>query len=178
MITYRKAEIADCEEISKVYAESWRSAYKGLISQNYIDSITDNRWTDKMIKSLLQNEYFSLCAEDNGKVIGNIQFGKSREDDMPAYGEIISLYILPEYLGQAVGYNLLCKAIDVIKQQGFKNIYLWAMNGNIRADKFYTRNGFVKTQDIKEIEIDKQKVICYKYIKNLHNGEYYEKTIS
>lgn len=171
MIIYRQAEISDCEQISKVYAESWRNAYKGLISQRYLDKMDDNRWTDKMIKSISQNELFSLCAEEDGEIIGNIQFGKSREENMRGYAEIISLYILPEYLGKAVGYKLLCNAVDMIKEQGFKDIYLWAMNGNTRADEFYIRSGFVRTQDITEIEIDNQKVICYKYIKNLGNGE-------
>ena len=34
----------DCFAISNVYEESWKSAYKGIIPQTYLDSIPKGHW--------------------------------------------------------------------------------------------------------------------------------------
>lgn len=41
--------IDDRRMISKVYEESWRSAYKGIIPQEYLDSIPEGRWAPKPV---------------------------------------------------------------------------------------------------------------------------------
>lgn len=38
----------DRSEISRVYEESWKFAYKGIVPQSYLDSIPEGRWTIKM----------------------------------------------------------------------------------------------------------------------------------
>lgn len=35
----------DKMEISKIYEESWKYAYKGIIPQDYLDSIPKGRWS-------------------------------------------------------------------------------------------------------------------------------------
>lgn len=32
------------EQISKIYAQSWKSAYQGIVPQAYLDAITQNQW--------------------------------------------------------------------------------------------------------------------------------------
>lgn len=34
----------DRSEISRVYEESWKFAYKGIVPQSYLDSIPEGRW--------------------------------------------------------------------------------------------------------------------------------------
>ena len=34
----------DRRELSRIYEESWKSAYRGIIPQAYLDSIPEGRW--------------------------------------------------------------------------------------------------------------------------------------
>lgn len=38
----RNAVIDDVENISKIYAQSWKTAYKGIIPQSYLDDLKDD----------------------------------------------------------------------------------------------------------------------------------------
>ena len=41
-------ETDDRLKISNVYEQSWKSAYKGIIPQDYLDSIPSGRWAAKV----------------------------------------------------------------------------------------------------------------------------------
>ena len=45
------------------------------------------------------------------------------------------------------------RLIKKLKQYGFKNMCLWVLKDNIRARKFYQKNGFIISGDEREIEI-------------------------
>ena len=83
-------------EISKVYEESWKYAYQGLIPQDCLDAIPAGRWasvTDHPDWKTL------VCVED-GRIIGTSSFCFSRFEQYPDWGEVISLYLLPECMGK------------------------------------------------------------------------------
>ena len=39
----------DRQEISKVYEESWKFAYKGIIPQDYLEGIPEGQWVSVQI---------------------------------------------------------------------------------------------------------------------------------
>ena len=60
----------DRMEISKIYEESWKCAYKGIIPQDYLDSIPNGRWS-----SILDNpNWKTLICIDNGRIVGTSSF--------------------------------------------------------------------------------------------------------
>ncbi len=81
--------------ISKVYEESWKNAYKGIIPQEYLDSIPEGRWAPNLDKQ----GWGTLVCIDNGKIIGTSSFCKSRFEQFQGWGEIISIYLLPDCIG-------------------------------------------------------------------------------
>lgn len=128
----------DLSAVGNVYEESWKSAYKGIIPQSYLDGLNKSDW----IKNLNNPARRSLIMLDRDKIIGTSSFSASRSDDMAGYGEIISIYLLPEYIGRGYGKQLLQAAIDGLKQMGFHDIFLWVLEENVRARKFYEKSGF------------------------------------
>lgn len=45
----RALQAADSREaVSRIYEESWKSAYKGLIHQSYLDSIPSGLWAPSL----------------------------------------------------------------------------------------------------------------------------------
>lgn len=128
-------------EISRVYEESWKYAYKDIIPQGFLDSIPTGNWASK----LDQNGRKTLVMLENNEIIGISSFCESRFPEFKGMGEIISIYLLPQYIGKGYGTALLRAAIDELKKSGYNEIFLWVLEENYSARKFYEKNGFIKT---------------------------------
>ena len=129
--------------ISHIYEESWKFAYKDIIPQSYLDSIPTGRWASSIDKEGMNN----LVMLDNGKFIGTSCFCKSRFKDFADFGEIVSIYFLPEYMGKGYGKQLLDYAVKELSKLGYSDIFLWVLEENYRARKFYEKCGFVATDN-------------------------------
>ncbi len=127
--------------ISRVYEESWKYAYKNIIPQSFLDSIPTGKWASNLDK----NGRKTLIMLENNEIIGTSSFCKSRFSEFQGMGEIISIYLLPQYIGKGYGTNLLHAAIAELKKLGYNEIFLWVLEENYPAIKFYEKNGFVKT---------------------------------
>ena len=129
----------DLYELSGIYEKSWKFAYKGILTQDYLDSIPDGRWAE----SVSRKGMYNLVATENGQIIGTCGFCRSRWEKYSHYGEIVSIYFLPEYTGKGFGKYLLDRAITELKKMGFRYVLLYVLEENFRARKFYENYGFV-----------------------------------
>lgn len=136
-------------DISGIYESSWRYAYKDIIPQEYLDSIPPGRWAGSITRPGMRN----LVITENGRIIGTACFCKSRWERFSDYGEIVSIYFLPEYMGRGYGKHLLTACIDELKKSGYHRILLWVLEKNRRARKFYEKNGFACTDEYLEDNI-------------------------
>ncbi len=128
--------------ISKVYEESWKYAYQGIVPQDYLDSISEGHWASH----IEQAERKNLVVVQNGLIIGTAGFSKSRMEEMNGFGEIISLYFLPEYMRKGYGRLLLQAVVGELKKMGFDKVFLWVLEENRNARHFYEKCGFVQTE--------------------------------
>lgn len=131
----------DRVKVSLVYEESWKSAYKGIIPQSYLDSIPKGKWCN----SLDVPGRHTILLLDGERIIGTSSYCASRWDAMKGYGEIISIYILPDYCTKGYGRALLQSAIDGLAEMGFGDIFLYVLEENHIARRFYERFGFVNS---------------------------------
>lgn len=129
----------DMLEISNIYESSWKFAYKDIIPQNYLDSIPKGRWAGSITKDGMT----SFVLLENGRMIGTAAICKSRWGQYSDYGEIVSIYLLPDFIGHGYGSFLLKRCIEELNSLGFDKILLWVLEDNIRARRFYEKNGFV-----------------------------------
>ena len=128
----------DLLEISNIYESSWKYAYKDIIPQCYLDSIPTGHWASSINKDGMNN----LVVIENGRIIGTASFCKSRWQQYSDYGEIVSIYFLPAYMGKGYGQHLLKKCIEELNILGYDKILLWVLEDNQRARSFYEKNGF------------------------------------
>lgn len=61
-------------------------------------------------------------------------------------GEIVSIYLLPEYIGKGWGKALLQRAVEELHKEGYRDIFLWVLEENRNARGFYERMGFRKRE--------------------------------
>ena len=129
----------DRNKISSVYEQSWKTAYRGIVPDDFLDSIPAGRWASKVDTPSWNT---LVCLED-GQIIGTSSFCESRFDVFEGYGEIISIYLLPEYVGKGCGRQLMERALSELRNLGYTKAFLWVLEENNRARAFYEKIGFV-----------------------------------
>ncbi len=130
-------------EISDIYEQSWKYAYKGIIPQEYLDSIPRGRWVNGIGKP----GNTDLVMEDNGRLIGTSRICASRWERYKDFGEIVSIYLLPGYIGKGYGRMLMERCTSELLSSGYDRLMLWVLEGNTRARRFYEKAGFVCTDE-------------------------------
>ena len=139
----------DRKAVSRIYENSWKYAYKGIIPDGYLDSIREGRWAG----NLDIQGWSTLVLLEDGEYVGTCSFSAARSPEYPGSGEIISIYLLPEYTGRGYGAMLLETALCELGKQGYDDVYLWVLEENWNARRFYEKNGFEFSGDIAEITI-------------------------
>ena len=99
----RKATIDDVKYISRIHALSWKAAYRKIVPQAYLDELKEEFWIPAFTGWIKDNALAVQLIYDNGSPVGCIAYGKSRDEALPDWGEIVSLYLLPEYFGKGCG---------------------------------------------------------------------------
>jgi len=100
-------------------------------------------------REILAQEHAAFVAEDDdGRVVGILSVGESRETD--GVGEIYVIYVEPSAWGSSAGQLLIERAHEVLAER-YAEAELTVLADNPRARRFYERNGWalvdVRTED-------------------------------
>jgi ribosomal protein S18 acetylase RimI-like enzyme len=110
----------------------WRSAYRGLVPDAYLDGLRveerRERWRER-----LEDGACAFVLEQHGIA------GYCRVDPP---GEVASLYVLPERRRGGIGSALLTAGLDELRVRGAVTATLWVFKANHAARAFYARVGF------------------------------------
>ena len=149
----------NASKASHIYALSWKTAYQDIVPQQYLEELSLERWTP-----LLQDSpYSGFILKDDDKFIATSSISPARDETMKGWGEIISIYVLPEFFNKGYGKKLLSFVLSELKGMGFKRIYLWVLEENMQARAFYERNGFVFDGDKTNITIGGKSLVEMRY---------------
>jgi GNAT superfamily N-acetyltransferase len=136
-VTIRRASAADAEPLTHLHLDCWDDAYAGLMPQEVLDARREDvparieRW-----RRILEESHGTLVAETPNGLVGFVSAGPGRDNDVDTDLEVMALYVRADRWGTGVGYALLETAI------GDRAAYLWVLEGNERAIRFYERQGF------------------------------------
>ena len=56
-------------------------------------------------------------------MVGTSSFCKSRFEQFHDWGEVISIYLLPGYMGKGYGKILMESAVSELKKQGYERVF-------------------------------------------------------
>lgn len=135
---------ADINGKGYVHWKSWHETYTDLVDPGYME----NRTLQRCIETAHRWPQNTLVAKDGDQVIGFVCYGQS---ETPGWGEIFAIYVLADYHGQRIGYELMNAAFE--KLSSYPMIALWVLKGNNRAIRFYERYGFRFDGAVKEVKL-------------------------
>ncbi|MFQ3871072.1 GNAT family N-acetyltransferase [Staphylococcus parequorum] len=136
-------------EFRKIQSEDYNNCAKNLVSA-YKGPPWYNDWSEK--EALLRIEATmsgfnsrGYVIEENHKIIamciGRIDYYFS---DMSQFC-IDEFHVVPEFQNNGIGKNLMNSVSNSLKLSGIYKIFL--ITGGEPAAKFYTKNGFIKTNE-------------------------------
>ncbi len=160
----KDAKPDDALIMSKILAASWKKAYIGMVNQDYLDNIREDHWKLAFYDWLRENKAKGKIVYYENKPIGCGIYGKGRDKGFEHYGEIIALYLMPDFISKGFGKQLIDSIKSDLKIMGFNKCYLWVLRENKHAMEFYKKCGFEPNGDNLQCLVGKQKLIDYRYI--------------
>ncbi len=143
MISIRPAAPGDAGGIARVHVESWRSAYQGLVPQDFLDDLQPSdreRAWKHWLSSSTNGTYVYVATNLAGEVQGFATGGAERDQDPDFKGELYALYLLPEIQRQGVGTRLVQAVVHQLRLLGLDSMLIWVLEEN-PARKFYAALG-------------------------------------
>jgi len=154
----RKAEAKDASRLAEILIFAKRTAYRKIFNNDNVSfnemQVLDLALDFRDEESKLDNLY----VYDDGIVKGLIRWGKIESKD----AEIFELYIDTFFQGQGIGNILIKDCIEQAKEQGAAKIFLWVLEKNYNAKKFYEKYGFKWADAIKFEEGTTEVLLRYK----------------
>jgi ribosomal protein S18 acetylase RimI-like enzyme len=139
---FRAATAEDIERVAALHALSWQTAYASIYRQEYLDSeVGADRlavWRERLTAPAA-NQIVTL-AEEAGAFLG---FACAFGDDDPRWGSLIdNLHVAPHLKRNGIGTRLMQRTAERLgARYSASRVYLWALEANAPARKFYARLG-------------------------------------
>jgi len=141
----RPAGPHDALDLARIQVDGWRSSYRGLVEDAFLDAMNYAEASDRFLARLQEPGHEILVVEHGGRVAGFAGFGPSRTapEEITSPGEIYALYVHPARQGRGFGSALLEASLTRLRERGLFPAHLWTLRENAPALAFYAdRGGF------------------------------------
>ncbi|QKE72032.1 GNAT family N-acetyltransferase [Arthrobacter citreus] len=147
----RNAALTDASGIAKVHVDSWKTTYKNIMPDDFLQKLSYDQRTDSWNKNLSEEGTYVFVAENNeGEIIGFATCGKREENKIDSSGDLTSIYLLEEYQGNGIGKKLMEQLFNQFEKLGINRVFVEVLEDN-KTRFFYEYYGakLLKSEKIK-----------------------------
>lgn len=141
-IIIRNIEEKDIPAVVDIQIDGWKSAYKGIIDENILNSMNRNESIKKRRNDYGKNGF--IVAELNNQIVGFCRYidsNKFTQDIVDIDCELLALYVKPNLKYNGIGTKLFQFVINEFKNNNKTKMILWCLKDNEPSKKFYTKMG-------------------------------------
>jgi GNAT superfamily N-acetyltransferase len=146
----RRALPGDGAGIGQVHVESWRTTYRGLVPQAYLDALSAEQrgaWWEKVIREADGDaKNLWVAVDDTAQVGGFANGGKTHLEVHGFTGELYAIYLLESVQRQGLGRALMKRVAADLWAEGHRTMLLGVLKEN-PACRFYERMGGVPIKE-------------------------------
>jgi GNAT superfamily N-acetyltransferase len=143
MIRLRPARPGDARAIARIFVETWRTTYPGMVPDRTLVDMTVDRKAAGWRRALLRpaRQEVVLIAEDRqAGPVGFASAGPNRAPVLPFAGEVQTLYVLTDWQNLGIGRQLLQGCFARLADNGLGSAVIWVLADN-PSRFFYERMG-------------------------------------
>lgn len=126
---FREAILDDAEGIARVHVDSWRTTYKEIVPDSYLQQLSYEQRAENWRRGIGKNSLY-VAEDESGKIVGFATGGKERTGNYDADGELYAIYLLQEVQGQGIGLKLTQLIARSLQKQGFASMLVWVLERN------------------------------------------------
>jgi ribosomal protein S18 acetylase RimI-like enzyme len=151
-IAVRRFEPAQLDELAPIWLALHHHHRATTTSVPLVDDGLSWRQRRAWYKRMIEHEHgFIVSAHQDDTLIGyafvRVHEGPDDTFDFGTrWGQLVTLSVLPEHRGHAVGTALVDEVDRQLAAIGIDNIEIYDMQGNDRAREFYERRGYLLGQ--------------------------------
>ena len=162
----RPATPDDAAALTEIDVLAWKIAYRGIISQDFLDRLTVEDKLARFEQTLHHSRASTVLAEDEkGRVLGYATYGHRRDGPEEITGELWALYLRAEAEGTGLAKKLVKHTAKHLHAEGHRNFCVWTLEENQKARGFYEHLGGAwvaeKTFEIDDVPI---REVCYGWL--------------
>ena len=131
----RQAAQEDARQIADILVEDWKMAYRGIIDDDYLDSMSVE---ERYQRELHRYQVYRVAAVEK-EILGFTWNEMTDGEDSDC--EIIAIYIRYSKRKGGIGKVLFKDSVDLFRTAGRKRMIIWCLRGNVEARKFYEKMG-------------------------------------
>lgn len=166
----REMTLADCERVAEIRVGGWQTAYRGIIPQSYLDTMSVPENTEHQRMRFLRHNpgVLNLVAVQDGEITGWLCHGPYRDGEAHTDdAELYALYVAPGRYRGGIGRALLGRSTRRCAAAGHDRMLLWVLKENDRARRFYEACGFFPDGAEEPFEVDGVEVPEVRYVRKL-----------
>jgi ribosomal protein S18 acetylase RimI-like enzyme len=153
----REAVPEDARAIAEIHVRSWQAAYRGQLTDDFLDALAVEDRLDQHRRSLEEPRagWTTWVVEEGAGPVGFAVTGPSEDADAGEQtAELYAIYLDPERLGTGTGRRLFEHAVEDLRSRGFRTATLWVLETNVRARRFYEAAGWANDGTVTSERVD------------------------
>jgi len=138
----REASPRDIPGIARAHVDSWQSAYRGIVRDEYLDSLTYEKCIRTWERRLAGDEapFLYVAVQPGEGIVGFAACGPERKGDAAFAGELHAIYLRPGFERRGIGRRLVAAVARRLLREGISSMLVWVLRDN-PARGFYEALG-------------------------------------
>jgi ribosomal protein S18 acetylase RimI-like enzyme len=131
MIAVRRAELTDATAIGAVHVAAWRSAYPGILPDDYLARLSPTRMALQYRATIASGSTVMVAASrgQGPRIVGFTTAGPPRTTGL-GDAEIETLYVLDDWRDQGIGRRMMRAAAKQLASRGCRSVFVWVLRDN------------------------------------------------
>ena len=149
-INFRIANISDLSGIVKVKVDTWKTAYQGIISERYLQSLSyedkEEDWKQRL-ENPTHGAIIYVAETDQNEIVGFALATLEKYNPIVALlqaeryiGELCAIYVLKEFQHKKIGTELVHFVVKYFKVNSINSMITWVLKENPTC-RFYEKLG-------------------------------------
>ena len=153
----RPALPADALAVAHVHVRAWQVGYQGLLPAGYLDGLRAEDRAARYTFGAPSGPATSVAVEGDA-ILG---FATINDDELSA------LHVDPDAWSRGIGRALIAHARAGLAARGVSRAWLWLLAGNVRAQRFYERDGWIASGETRSDVVWGAAVNEVRYVREL-----------